>query len=120
MRRGGPDTNSLRTRKTALSQLNDAFLRNGYWRGKPDPRRKPGTHRGYEARFSAGSAAERDAILRLLRAAGIKPGRPFAKGPSWRVPVYGKAQVQVLLDAFRRLRETGTRAPLKRRARARR
>jgi hypothetical protein len=77
-----------------------AFQRNGYWRGQPQRDSQPETHRGYECRFSALTAAERDEIMRLLRAAGIRPGRPFAKGPSWRIPVYGREQTTVLTEAF--------------------
>lgn len=87
-------------RATALRALRRAFAKNGYLRSAPD-RRHSSTHRGYELRFSALSAEERDAIVAHLRALGVEPGRPFAKGPAWRIPIYGKAQVETLAALLR-------------------
>ena len=84
------------TRKKALAELRALFERNGYARSEPDRRRFKTTHRGYELRWAANDAEERDRIVGLLRRAGFRPGRPFAKVHQFRVPVYGAGQVREL------------------------
>jgi hypothetical protein len=73
------------------------YDRNGYMRSPPDPSLFPRPHRGYELRFSALEDGECDEIVGLLRRLGVVPGKPFAKGPHWRIPIYGKEQVEALL-----------------------
>jgi len=80
----------------ALRKLREHFERNGYVRSPRDPD-DSNSHRGYELRFSALDEAERDRIVRLLRRAGFEPGKPFTKGPAWRIPMYGRQQVAELL-----------------------
>jgi len=74
----------------AFRRLAKGYGKQGYVRGSPDRRAQPRTHRGYEVRFIAHSAAERDEIVALLREAGEAPGKPFATGKAWRIPVYGE------------------------------
>jgi hypothetical protein len=52
--------------------------------------------KGWEIRFVADSPAECDEISRLLGAAGFVPGRRFAKGSGWIVPVYGREPTERL------------------------
>jgi hypothetical protein len=81
---------------TVAEQLAAFFHRNGYVRRLNPARRaklKRRYHKGDEVRLVAESVAELRAIRRLLRAAGFKPGRPFAKARQWRQPVYGRAAV---------------------------
>ena len=96
----------------ALRRLGKAYGKQGYVRGSPDRKAQPRTHRGYEVRFIAHSAAERDEILALLREAGEAPGKPFATGKAWRIPVYGEEAVGRLiaglgLSAARKGRRAG-------------
>ncbi|HKB01436.1 MAG TPA: hypothetical protein VKD90_04410 [Gemmataceae bacterium] len=81
----------------ALRQLSVFFRRNGYVRRQRADRLAAEGYwaykKGDEVRLVAGSLAELRAIRRLLRAAGFKPGRPFAKARQWRQPVYGRAAV---------------------------
>ena len=46
----------------------------------------------------AQSRAELAEIRRLLRQAGLKCGRPFAKARQWRQPIYGVAEVARFLE----------------------
>ena len=80
----------------AIEALAASFHRNGYVRRIDRERReKEGAlyKKGDEVRLVAGSRAELAEIRRLLRQAGLKPGRPFAKARQWRQPVYGVAEV---------------------------
>jgi hypothetical protein len=98
-------------KRKVIQFLARAFWRNGYFRTPRDPKGRSGGHRGYELRFSALTASERDEIVEHLEALGFHPGRPFQKGPHWRIPVYGKAQVDELGHM---LRELGPKAPARR------
>jgi hypothetical protein len=89
--------NALQRR--ALEALRKHFFRNGYVRRGPDPKHRA-THRGYELRFSALSARELELLLGHLRRLEIAAGKPFAKGPSWRIPIYGREQTSQLLAAL--------------------
>ena len=91
----------------ALVFLAGAYSRNGHTRTPADREVNPGTHRGYEIRFSALNAAEREEIVKALRDAGFAPGRPFAKGPAWRIPVYGRDAVRRLRAVMRRVSRKG-------------
>ena len=83
--------------QVALRRLARAYRDQVYLRGSPNRKAKPRTHRGYEVRLIAHSAAERDDIVALLRAAGENPGKPFVTGDCWRVPVYGQEAVKRLV-----------------------
>lgn len=85
--------------RQALEALRKHFFRNGYVRRGPNPKR-PTTHRGYELRFSALSWSELQRVLSCLRRLGVAWGKPFEKGPSWRIPVYGREQTHGLLAAL--------------------
>ncbi len=52
--------------------------------------------KGYETRFTCASKKEAKDIVAALKQIGIKAGKPFAKGNSTMVPVYGKDQVKAL------------------------
>jgi hypothetical protein len=79
-----------------VKQLSAYFHRNGYVR-RVDAIRKQVQGRlykkGAEVRLVARSTAELKEIRRLLKQAGFKRARPFAKGRQWRQPVYGVAEV---------------------------
>lgn len=47
---------------------------------------------GYEVRLTA-SPREVPGLVRMLKQAGFKPGKPHAKGNRLRVPLYGREQV---------------------------
>jgi hypothetical protein len=84
-----------------IKRLSAFFHRNGYVR-RANPVRKKEMGRlykkGAEVRLVAESAAELAEIRRLLRKAGFKRGRPFAKARQWRQPVYGVAEVARFLS----------------------
>ena len=85
----------------ALRRLAKGYGDRVYVRRRPDRKSQPSTHRGFEVRFIAHSAAERDEILSLLRAAGETPGKPFVTGKCWRVPLYGEEAVRRLAGVVR-------------------
>lgn len=84
-----------------VKRLSAFFHRNGYVR-RTNPVRKMVSGRlykkGAEIRLVAGSKAELAEIRRLLKQAGFKPARPFAKARQWRQPVYGVAEVARFLS----------------------
>jgi hypothetical protein len=57
-----------------------------------------GYKKGDEIRFIVASRSELASVQRLLRRAGFEPGRPFAKGRKFALPVYGRTAVQQLLS----------------------
>ncbi len=78
------------------ARLAGYFHRNGYVRRIDAVRRAEEGQlykKGAEVRLVANSRAELAEIRRLLRQAGLEPGRPFAKGRQWRQPLYGVAAV---------------------------
>jgi hypothetical protein len=82
-------------------ELARLFQRNGYVRRvNPDRRATEGQYykKGDEMRFTAGSLAELTTIQSLLDAAGFLPGRPYAQGNTWKLPVYGRHAVARLVD----------------------
>ncbi len=104
-----------------VERLAALFHRNGYVRW-PNPDRQASTPRtykkGYEVRLVAESLAELREIRRLLRAAGFKPGRPFAKARQWRQPLYGRLEVGRFLKlAGRKSRRRTKRSPARGRSR---
>lgn len=87
--------------RTVVRQLAAYFHRNGYVRTINPERRKEGWKvykKGAEVRLVAESKGELAEIRRLLRQAGFKRARPFAKGNQWRQPVYGVAEVARFLS----------------------
>lgn len=90
--------------KKVIADLSALFRRNGYVR-RPNPDRRAAEPReykkGYEVRLVADSKAELKEIKRLLLAAGLEPGRPFAKANQWRQPLYGREAVSKFLDLIR-------------------
>jgi hypothetical protein len=83
--------------RRALEALRGYFVRNGYVRTGPDRRARPTTHRGHELRFSADDWDEMLDVARCLGHLGIDYGKPFQKGPAWRIPVYGRERCVWLL-----------------------
>lgn len=84
-----------------VRQLSAYFHRNGYVRRLNARRRaREGQlyKKGAEVRLVAESLAELKEIRRLLKRAGFKVARPFAKARQWRQPVYGVAEVARLLS----------------------
>jgi hypothetical protein len=81
----------------ARSELKKRFAERGYVR-KPDLDRRTEegsiTYRkGYEVRLPCDSKAEATRVAKLLRIVELKPGKPFAKGAGFAVPIYGKDAV---------------------------
>lgn len=91
-----------------VKRLAAFFHRNGYVRRK-DPVRRAVKGRlykkGAEVRLVADSAAELAEIRRLLKRAGFKLARPFAKARQWRQPVYGVAEVARFLSLVKKRRK---------------
>ena len=84
-----------------VKQLKAFFHRNGYLRSVNAVRLKEKGRlykKGAEARLVAESPAELAEIRRLLKRAGFKLARPFAKARQWRQPVYGVAEVARFLS----------------------
>ncbi|TWT46274.1 hypothetical protein RAS1_27260 [Phycisphaerae bacterium RAS1] len=84
-----------------IERLAAYFRRNGYVR-RVDPVRRVEEgqlyKKGAEVRLVAASRAELNEIQRLLKQAGFKVPRPFAKARQWRQPVYGVAEVARFLS----------------------
>ncbi len=91
--------------EAAIEQLARLFARNGYVR-RQDPKRRKKEKRRYkkgdEVRLVANNRAELRLIRRLLKQAGFKPGRPFAKARQYRQPVYGRTEVARFLAMVER------------------
>lgn len=85
-----------------VEQLAALYRRNGYVRRppekRPDAQGSRRTHRGYEVRLVASSRSELREIRALLRRAGFRAGRPFAKANQFRLPVYGRDEVKRFLE----------------------
>ena len=84
-----------------VQRLAKFFHRNGYVRQLDAVRRVNDGKlykKGAEVRLVASSAKELSEIRRLLRGAGFKVARPFAKAKQWRQPVYGVQQVARFLE----------------------
>lgn len=86
----------------AKKVVKQAFLRTGYIRWR-DPKKlsrqtRQAYKKGYEIRFPVESRAEQRALVAALRALDIEPGRPFQKHSRIVVPVYGKDQVERILE----------------------
>jgi hypothetical protein len=84
-----------------VKRLTELFRRNGYVRSVNPVRRLVNGRlykKGAEVRLVAESKAELAEIRRLLRRAGFKRARPFAKARQWRQPIYGVAEVARFLS----------------------
>ena len=84
-----------------VKQLSTFFHRNGYVRRVNAVRKKVKGRlykKGAEVRLVAQSKSELAEIRRLLKQAGFKRARPFAKARQWRQPVYGVAEVSRFLS----------------------
>jgi hypothetical protein len=85
----------------AVERLAAFFHRNGYVRRLDAKRRKKKKRRykkGDEVRLVAWSREELREIRQLLKRAGFKVVRPFAKDNQWRQPLYGVAEVARFLS----------------------
>jgi hypothetical protein len=88
-----------------LIRLRELFRRNGYVRMQDPDRVETGGReykKGDEVRLVADSRSELAEIRRLLKAAGFKLGRPFAKANQFRQPLYGRDQVARFVALMRR------------------
>ena len=90
------------TKRAATSLLNKWLPDRGYWR-IPDTKRQKAESsqsykKGYEIRFVATDEAEIEQIEDMLSALDIRSGSPFAKANQWIVPVYGREQVEEILE----------------------
>jgi len=84
-----------------VKRLAELFRRNGYVRSVNPVRRLVDGRlykKGAEVRLVAESKAELAEIRRLLKRAGFKRARPFAKARQWRQPIYGVAEVARFLS----------------------
>ena len=93
---------SSQSTKSVAERLSAVFHRSGYVRRQSARRLAAEGYLGYkkgdEIRFIAASRSELASVQRLLRRAGFEPGRPFAKGRKFALPVYGRTAVQQLLS----------------------
>ncbi|HRQ66831.1 MAG TPA: LAGLIDADG family homing endonuclease [Xanthomonadaceae bacterium] len=89
------------SKRQAREQLAAFFERNGYVRLQNTARLSAeGAQRykkGNEVRLTANSEAELVQIQELLSVLGFTPGRPFAKGNQFRIPIYGREQISRFL-----------------------
>jgi hypothetical protein len=80
------------------------FERNGCLR-RPNPERRKAEKRyykmGYEIRLVANSPRELIELQRTIRAAGLKPGKPYAKVNRWVVPIYGRETMERFVAGLR-------------------
>ena len=96
-----------RTEKRVLAsqRLAELFRRHGYTRRQNRARLAEEGYlrykKGDEVRLIAESEAELTTIRRLLRQAGFRAGRPFAKGRRFWQPVYGREAVRRFLGMVR-------------------
>lgn len=93
--------------RDTVKRLAAYFHRNGYIRPLDADRRELEGQlykKGSEIRLVADSIVELREIRRLLKAAGFKRARPFAKGRQWRQPVYGVAEVARFLALVGKVR----------------
>jgi hypothetical protein len=84
-----------------VDRLRALFVRNGYVRRQNRERLAEGADtykKGDEIRLVADTRAEVMEIRRLLRQAGFRPGRPFAKANQYRQPLYGREAVKRFLE----------------------
>lgn len=75
------------------ARLLEIYMRNGYARTPNAERRtreKALYKKGWEIRLVLKNENELAEVRRLLRQAGIEPGRPFMKSKQWVQPLYGK------------------------------
>lgn len=90
------------TRRAATQLLNKWLPDRGYWRLPSEKRQKKESSqsykKGYEVRFVASDKAEIKQIQEMLEALDMKGGKPFPKASQWVVPVYGRAQVEEILE----------------------
>lgn len=85
---------------STATELATLFARTGYVRrcdAKRRAREGQSYKKGYEVRFVLGSEHETRAVRHLLRAAGLRPGKPFRKHNRLIQPVYGRAAVDWFL-----------------------
>ncbi len=99
---------------SVIEQLAAFFQRNGYVRWQNTERLETegwwGYKKGDEVRLVAESKRELALIRRLLRQAGFKPGRPFAKGQQFRQPLYGRQAVSRFLELIAQATTSASRA----------
>ena len=80
------------------ARLAEFIQRNSYVRVPNTKRRRKEKTRykkGWELRIVLKDEAEVKEARRLLKTAGIRPAKPFAKARQWVQPVYGKAAMEM-------------------------
>jgi hypothetical protein len=87
---------------TSTKQLAAFFRRNGYVRRQNEKRLNTEGwsqyKKGDEVRLVVNSQPDLAQVRRLLRQAGFKLGRPFAKGRQTVQPIYGRQAVERFLS----------------------
>jgi len=87
--------------REVIQRLAEYFQYNGYVRRMDKVRRKnegQSYKKGDEVRLVAQSKAELADIRRLLKQAGFKRAKPFAKNRQWLQPIYGVNEVARFLS----------------------
>lgn len=82
----------------ARTELRRRFAERGYVRVPDIERRNEegslAYRKGYEVRLPCDTKTEANRITKLIKAVGLKPGKPFAKGAGFAVPIYGQEAVE--------------------------
>ena len=97
---------NVSTHETPEQTLVRFFERNGCLRVPNIERRKTESRSykmGYEIRLVAFTKRELTEIRRAIRAAGLKPGKPFAKVNRWVQPIYGRMATERFVALLKHL-----------------
>ena len=88
------------TDREAKQKITAALKEGGYIRSFDAKKRKKLSSqvykKGYEARITCSSVRAAKETIKTLKQLGIAAGKPFEKGSSTMVPIYGKEQVETL------------------------
>jgi len=89
----------------ARKALRKHFKDRGYCR-MPDIKRREAEgsasyRKGYEVRLPCDSKAEAGRVVKMIQAVGLNPGKPFAKGSGFAVPIYGFAAVEWFVPSMK-------------------
>lgn len=98
-------TTSSVSPKDARVELRRVFKERGYCR-MPDVERREAEgsvsyRKGYEVRLPCSSKAEAGRVVKMIEAVGLKPGKPFAKGSGFAVPIYGFEAMEWFVPSMR-------------------
>jgi len=90
-----------------------SFDRNGCLRVPNIERRRADSRTykmGYEIRLAAFTRRELMELRSTIRAAGMKPGKPFAKANRWIQPIYGRQAAEQFVAWLRQYSTSNTEA----------